>query len=424
MRARRLRRSLASVAWVAAAGATAAGCASATRSPAVPVDLQTSAVVKGFPGTIRYFPRDAGDIKDFEQDFVESWKREEQAQAAAGAAGPLPPASYLAISGGGDNGAFGAGLLTGWTKAGNRPVFKLVTGVSTGALIAPFAFLGSAWDGKLESLYTAISMKDIATERSVLSILYGDSMADTTPLWNLLQKSITAEMLDAIAAEDAKGRILLVGTANLDARRPVIWNITKIAASRRPGALELVRKILLASAAIPGTFPPVMIPVEAGGKSYDEMHVDGGTAAQVFVYPAGMSLETLSLGHGIQRERTLYLIRNARLDPEWAEVDRRTLPIAMRAIACLIQYQGIGDLYRIYTITQRDEVAFRLAYIPATFDTPRTKDFDRAYMSALFAFGAGMAETGFPWASAPPILVSSEGSSTASPGNRTVPQPH
>ncbi len=243
----------------------AQGCATATRRQAVPSSLQTEATVVGFPYGIRYFPRDTARLELFREDFVESWAREKANLAARGHSGPLPPAAYLAISGGGDNGAFGAGLLAGWTKAGTRPEFKLVTGVSTGALISPFAFLGSAWDDQLKAMYTAVSMKDIAVQRSILSVIYGDSMADTTPLWNLLKKSVTPEMLEAIAQEHEKGRILLVGTANLDARRPVIWNVTKIAASRRAGALDLVRKILLASAAIPGTFPPVMIDVEAGG---------------------------------------------------------------------------------------------------------------------------------------------------------------
>jgi len=374
----------------------------------VPLPLETKAVVSGFPDGIRYFPRDATQLRDFEADFVESWKREQAYRRAQGLTGPLPPAAYLAISGGGDNGAFGAGLLAGWTKAGTRPEFKLVTGVSTGALISPFAFLGAAYDPQLKAMYTAVSMKDIAVKRSIISVIYGDSMADTTPLWNLLKKSVTQEMLDAIAAEHEKGRILLVGTANLDARRPVIWNVTKIAASRRPGALELVHKILLASAAIPGTFPPVMIDVEADNRPYDEMHVDGGTASQVFVYPAGMNLKILSLNNGVDRQRTLYIIRNARLDPEWAEVDRRTLPIAMRAIACLIQYQGIGDLYRIFSITQRDGVEYNLAYIPAGFRIPRTADFDPAYMSQLFEFAFGMARDGYTWAKSPPILVSGD----------------
>ena len=375
----------------------------------MPPALETKAVVSGFPEGIRYFPRDATQLSDFEQDMFESWKRGEAYRRSQGYAGPVPPAAYLAISGGGDNGAFGAGLLAGWTKAGTRPEFKLVTGVSTGALISPFAFLGSAYDAQLKAMYTAISMKDIAVQRSILSVIYGESMADTTPLWNLLRKSVTQEMLDAIAAEHEKGRILLVGTTNLDARRPVIWNVTKIAASRRPGALELVQKILLASAAIPGTFPPVMIKVDAGGQPYDEMHVDGGTATQVFVYPAGMKLREVSEAHGVERERALFIIRNARLDPEWAEVDRRTLPIAMRAITCLIQYQGIGDLYRIFSITQRDGVDYNLAYIPSAFQVPHTADFDPAYMSQLFEFAYGLAEKGYSWAKSPPILVSGEG---------------
>jgi predicted acylesterase/phospholipase RssA len=392
------------------------GCATATRRQAVPADEQTTATVAGFPYGIRYYPRDAARLDVFKKDFVESWARERAYWLTHGHTGPLPPAAYLAISGGGDNGAFGAGLLGGWTKAGTRPTFKLVTGVSTGALIAPFAFLGSAYDEQLKAMYTAISMKDIAAPRWILSVLYGDAMADTTPLWNLLKKAITQEMVDAIAAEHEKGRILLVGTTNLDARRPVVWNITKIAASRRPGALELVRKILLASAAIPGTFPPVMIDVESEGKTYEEMHVDGGTAAQVFVYPVGMRLGDLAEEHGAVRERTLYVIRNARLDPEWAEVDRRTLPIAMRAIACLIQYQGIGDLYRIYSITQRDSVDYNLAYIPPTFQTPHTADFDPAYMKQLFDFGYQMAEQGTEWSKEPPILVTRDDDDTDTTG--------
>jgi predicted acylesterase/phospholipase RssA len=394
--------------FAALAALLAQGCASATRRQAVPLHLETQAVVSGFPEVIRYFPRDAKQLLEFEADMAESWKREQTYRRAQGQTGPLPAAAYLAISGGGDNGAFGAGLLAGWTKAGTRPEFKLVTGVSTGALISPFAFLGPAYDSQLKAMYTAVSMKDIAVQRSILSVIYGDSLADTTPLWNLLKKSVTQEMLDSIAAEHEKGRILLVGTANLDARRPVIWNVTKIAASRRPGSLELVRKILLASAAIPGTFPPVMIDVEAGNQAYDEMHVDGGTASQVFVYPAGMKLHEYSAALGVHRDRKLYVIRNARLDPEWAEVDRRTLPIAMRAIACLIQYQGIGDLYRIYSVAQRDHIDYNLAYIPSTFQVPHTAEFDPVYMSQLFEFAERMAVAGYPWAKSPPILVSGE----------------
>ena len=372
----------------------------------MPLDLSTEAMLTGFDYRVRYFPRDSGHLKKFEEDFVASWKREEAYLKSQGHEGPLPPADYLAISGGGDNGAFGAGFLAGWSETGTRPQFKLVTGISTGALIAPFAFLGPDWDEKLKQVYTEVSMKDIAIQRSLVSVLYGDAMADTAPLKSLIEKSVTPEMLEKIAVEHERGRILLIGTTNLDARRPVIWNITKIAASRKPGVLALIHKILLASAAIPGTFPPVMIEVQANGQTYEEMHVDGGTASQMFVYPAGMNLKVLSLNAGVDRVRTLYLIRNARLDPEWAQVDRRTLPIALRAIDCLIQYQGIGDLYRIFSITQRDGVDFKLAYIPATFQVPHTANFDPKYMGQLYEFAKDLAARGYPWEKRPPILVS------------------
>jgi hypothetical protein len=323
----------------ALAALLAQSCATATRRQAVPSELQTSATVTGFPDGIRYFPRDADDLKIFEKDFIESWDREKILLGAQVSSGALPPAAYLAISGGGDNGAFGAGLLAGWTKAGTRPTFKLVTGVSTGALIAPFAFLGRDYDPQLKSMYTNVSMKDIAVERSILSVLRRLDGRHDSPV-QISSGSVTQDMLDAIAAEHEKGRILLVGTANLDARRPVIWNITKIAASHRPGALKLVHKILLASAAIPGTFPPVMIDVEAGGRSFDEMHVDGGTATQAFVYPAGVRMQELSSKSGVDRERRLYVIRNARLD-RVGRSGSTDLPIAMGRHP----RQGLGDLY-------------------------------------------------------------------------------
>ena len=373
-----------------------------TRRNAVPAELEALAVVPGFPTFIRYFPTDATHEAQFEKDFLESNERERLDLARHGYTGPLPPAAYLAISGGGDNGAFGAGLLNGWSATGDRPTFKLVTGVSTGALIAPFAFLGPAYDSTIRSIYTGISFRDIAFKRSPLWVLLGDAMADNTPLRKLVEKHVTRKVLEAIANERDKGRVLLVATTNLDARRPVIWNVTEIAADRSKLALDLVRKILIASAAIPGTFPPVMIDVRGGSNAYQEMHVDGATAAQVFVYPTAMHLHLLA-----QRRRTLYIIRNARLDPEWAQVERRTVPIAFRAIACLVQFQGIGDLYTIYTVAQRDHLEFNLAFIPPTFNYPHTQFFDTKYMKELFAVGERMAAKGTDWWwKRPPVLLS------------------
>ena len=196
---------------------------------------------------------------------------------------PPAPSACSPCLGGGANGAFGAGLLKGWTESGTRPAFKLVTGISTGALIAPFAFLGSGYDATLEDFYTTITTKDIYRERSYFAILFDpSSMTDTTPLQKIVAKQVDENVLAAVAQAHRQGRRLFIGTTNMEAGKLVIWDMGAIAASGKPGALELFRKVMLASAAIPVAFPPVFIPVKAAGKEYEEMHVDGGTAAQVF----------------------------------------------------------------------------------------------------------------------------------------------
>ncbi|MCW2241520.1 patatin-like phospholipase family protein [Azospirillum canadense] len=394
-----LRGALSALAGVLFVLITATGCGTPTRLDAVPVASEAKASVVGMP-EVRYWGDD--EVSDFQRDALESVRRERVLLQQAGLRGPLPPANFLAISGGGEDGAFGAGLLVGWSAAGTRPRFKGVTGISTGALIAPFAFLGPAYDDKLKEVYTTITNKDVLEQRGFLAAINNDAMADTAPLRKLVQRIFDQPMLDAIAAEHEKGRILLIGTTNLDARRPVIWNVTKIAASRHPQALELVQTLLVASAAIPGAFPPVMISVEADGKRFEEMHVDGGATAQVFVYPPGLNLKAEAQRAGITRQRRLYVIRNARLDPDWAQVDRQTLSIANRAIASLIQTQGVGDLYRIYITAQRDGIDFNLAYIPETFKTPLREPFDPVYMKDLFKIGYDLAANGYPWAKTPP----------------------
>ncbi len=375
------------------------GCSSPTRLSAVPEKQQAAAVVGDMTG-IRYWQK--ADLPQMQADGREAYMREAALHAAGGSKGPLPTANFLAISGGGEDGAFGAGLLVGWTAAGTRPEFKLVTGVSTGALTAPFAYLGPAYDQRLKEIYTTMSAKDVLRKRSVLAALYDDALADNAPLLRTLAKYVTQQVLQAIAAEHAKGRILLIGTTNLDARRPVLWNIGKIAASGSPNALDLVHHILLASAAIPAAFPPTMIDVEVDGKPYQEMHVDGGASAQVFVYPPSLHVAQISQQAGISRERRAYIIRNSRLDPDWADTKRQVLSIAGRAVSSLIQNQGVGDLYRIYTTTQRDGVDFNLAYVPPTFDVPLTEPFDRHYMQELFKLGYELARNGYSWTKTPP----------------------
>lgn len=374
-------------------------CSIPTRTPSVPENLTNKAQIPDMPG-VRY--NVGGDMSQLIKDAKQSAMLEMAYLAKTNPKGSLPPANFLAISGGGDNGAYGAGLLCGWTDVGTRPMFKLVTGISTGALIAPFAFLGSKYDAKLKQLYTNISPADILEERGITAAVYDDGLTDNQPLWGLLEKHITAEMLHEIALEQEKGRVLLVATTNLDSQQPVIWNMTKIAASGTPKALDLFRKLMMASAAIPGAFPPSMIDVEVDGKSYQEMHVDGGGSAQVFVYPPALQLKQEAAKMGVVRERNLYVIRNSGLISKPEEVERRTLTIAGKAIQSLIRTQGVGDLYRIYTIAQRDDVNFNLAYIPESFNAPHKEEFDTEYMRALFKNGYDAADKGYPWSKTPP----------------------
>jgi len=315
------------------------------------------------------------------------------------------PHNYLAISGGGANGAFGAGLLVGWSATGERPEFSMVTGVSTGALTAPFAFLGSDYDDEMKEVYTNTTTHDIATKRNVLDAAFGDSVTDTAPLQKLIAKYIDAEMIDAIAREHKRGRRLFIGTVNLDAARSVIWNIGAIAASDYPQKAGLIRELLRASAAIPVAFPPVFISVEAEGKQYDEMHVDGGTGSQVFVYPAAADWRFVTEKLKVQGKPQVYVIRNSFLDPDYQGMKRNVLPIASRTIDSLIRTQGVGDLYQIYALCRRDGNDFNLAYIPSDFTEEPTEGFDPVYMKKLLDRGYQMALDGYPWETAPPGFI-------------------
>ena len=382
------------VAAMVAVGVAVGACSSPERGPAVPRADTERAQPLGIANA-RFYPD--SDPKAMIADATEALQRE---IAALPPGAKLPPANYLAISGGGDNGAFGAGLLNGWTETGTRPEFKGVTGVSTGALIAPLAFLGPAYDPVLREVYTTIDADRIYRARGLSAALFDDAMADTTPLSALIAKFVDQKMLDAIAADYRTGRLLLIGTTDLDAQRPVIWNIGAIASSGHPGALGLVHQILRASAAIPGAFQPVLIDVELDGRKYQELHVDGGAIAQLFLYPPSLDLRRI----GINRERRAWVIRNARLDPDYADTERRTISIAGRAISTMLASSGRNDVLRIYFVTQRDHVDYNLAYIGRDFDAPKKGEFDRTFMRALYDYGYRQARAGLEWHKTPPGL--------------------
>jgi hypothetical protein len=388
-----------------------AGCALPERLTAVPQSETTLAQIPGIPNA-RYFPDTQLDL--MAQETLAARNREAAALAQAGNHGPLPETNILAVSGGGADGAFGAGLLTGWTEAGTRPEFKLVTGVSTGALTAPFAFLGPAWDPQLTAVYTGIKPADVFEKRGLTAAIWNDALSDTAPLWRLISRFANQEMLDAIAREYAKGRLLLIGSTDLDARRPMIWNIGAIAASGQPQALDLFRKILLASAAIPAVFPPVLIDVEVNGRRYQEMHVDGGAIAQMFLYPPALA-QAEALRSTRPRPIRAWLIRNSRLDPDWASVERSTMTIAQEAITTMIQTSGMNDVNRIYLTTMRDHVDYNLAYIGPDFKVKAKEDFDPVFMRALYDYGRAKGRAGYPWAKRPPWIPAGETVFSAAP---------
>jgi predicted acylesterase/phospholipase RssA len=272
-------------------------------------------------------------------------------------------------------------------------------------LTAPFAFLGPDYDDKMKEVYTTTSTEDIAKKRNPLAALFSDSMADTTPLKALIAKVIDAEMIDAIAREHKKGRRLFIGTVNLDAGRSVIWSIGAIAASDYPQKITLIQELLRASSAIPVAFPPVIITVEAEGKQYDEMHVDGGTGSQVFVYPAAADWRLVTRKLKVKGKPQVYVIRNSFLDADYNGIKRSVFPIASRTIDSLIRTQGIGDLYQIYSLCQRDGNDFNLAYIPSDFTEEPTEGFDPVYIKKLFDRGYQMSLEGYPWEKAPPGFI-------------------
>jgi len=376
------------------------GCQTLPRRDAVPLRFTERAVVVEAPGA-RYFPEQ--DIDPMLRDGVASVEREKQALASAGIpVSPLPPEYALALSGGGDRGAFAAGILVGWTEFGTRPEFKIVTGVSAGALIAPFAFLGPQYDYVLRRAAGSLGPKDIFHWRNWLTALSGEAIADDHPLSTLINRYVTADLLLEIAREYAKGRILLIGTTDLDARQSVVWNMGAIASSSNPQALELFRKVLLASASIPGIFPPVMIDVELDGKLFQEMHVDGGAMRQVFMLPRVYFQGLKDQGTYVQRERHLFVIRNGRIDPQWAPTVRRSTDVARRALEALIDEQGISDVHHLYSAAEHDGADFNLAYIDEGFDYPHPKQFAREFMGHLFDYAYQQSRNGYPWRKNPP----------------------
>ncbi len=292
---------------------------------------------------------------------------------------PTQAGPWLVLSTGGEEGAYGAGFLNGWSQSGARPQFAAVTGVSTGALMATYAFAGSKYDAELGQGYTTVSAGDIFELAST-----PESLTDTWPLAQLISKRVTPQMLADIADEHRKGRRLFVLTTNLDAGRTVVWNMGAIAVHGGEAGLKLFRDVLLASASVPGMFPPVFVKAEANGRQFDEMHVDGGVNGPLFFGPESY----LVPGSPKRLPATeLYIIINGRLGPEFSMAQRNTPGILGRSIAVALKAGGRLELALAYLAAQRAGIGFQLTFVDSGFDKVGRGLFDPEYMSALFQYG-------------------------------------
>lgn len=377
------------------------GCSGLSRNP-VPIDKMDEAVVAGIPGVRGYWD-DMAVNPLFQQDAIQS-VRDEPDDLFPRRADGAPIYSALAVSGGGADGAFGAGILVGWSASGTRPTFKLVTGISTGALIAPYAFLGPDYDAKLKAAYTTIATKDIVKIPG-LPTLGSEALTDSSPLALRIAKDVNEEMLADVAAAHGRGRRLYIGTTDMDAQRFVVWNMGAIAASGHPGAPDLFRKVMLASASIPGVFPPVYIEVEVDGQIYDEMHVDGGVITQVFFYESMLDIKKAAAAAGVAPASgsagSVYVIRNGKVYPEPQHTPRKLLAITGRAVSTMIKSASINDLGRIYMLSKRDNIEFNYIGVPGDFDFEGEEAFDPKLMNALFELGYQTAREGDFWFKAP-----------------------
>jgi predicted acylesterase/phospholipase RssA len=312
---------------------------------------------------------------------------------------PQQPGPWLALSSGGADGAFGSGLLNGLSEANQRPDYAVVTGVSTGALMAPFAFAGPRYDEALRAAYTKITAADIFEVGGT-----AESFIDSWPLKDLIAKEITPALLADIAAAHRSGKRLFVVTTDLDAGRSMVWNMGAVAthaADKNGGdaALKLFRDVLLASSAIPGGFPPVLIDVEANGKRFAEMHVDGGVGGQFFVAPAALMAATSDYRLPASR---LDVVVDSALQPQFQVVGRNTPSILTTTVGMAVQTDTRLMIDRAYLVAKRSAVPFNVAAIPPSFNTPSHGPFDPDYMGALFKAGEDLGRSATPFASEPP----------------------
>jgi predicted acylesterase/phospholipase RssA len=314
------------------------------------------------------------------------------------------PRNILALSGGGAYGAFSAGVLNGWTKTDKRPEFDVVTGISTGALIAPMAFLGPKYDSELKRAYTEIGKRDVFAMRNLVTVPFRDAVATSAPLRRIVEAGLTDEAIAEIAAEHRKGRRLYVGTTALDTKRPVVWDVGAIAARGGPDAAKQICDILIASCSIPGVFPPVPIPVEVDGKVKTEMHVDGGVTTSVFVPPQVLE-EAAGKGKAdLPAQANVYVVVAGKYYPSAAVVKRRLVGVLKASGGAMLHAQTRRDVANLYHMCKLSGVNFHAVALRNDFPADDAGlEFDQKVMAQLFAEGVKVGVEGPVWDATPPV---------------------
>jgi predicted acylesterase/phospholipase RssA len=327
------------------------------------------------------------------------------------------PYNFLALSGGGMYGSFGVGVLSGWTETGERPVFDVVTGISTGGLIATYAFLGPQYDERLRKVMIGVTRTDILRGRPLIHLPFADSLYNARPMAKLIEKEITPEVLAEVAAVHASGRRLYIGTTNIDTHRLVIWDMGAIASRGTCESADLFRKIVLASSSVPGVFPAVRIDVEIDGVKYDELHVDGGVSDEV-IFRAFMVAD-LNRAAGVNSSAapagsTLYVVSNGKLYADPTCTPPRFTNMLSQSMRSIIYGKTRDELYRIYLNCLETGVDFRLTAVPQDMKLHTTgglgltpPDQHRLYQEG-HAIGAATRMMGAGWRDLPPGTDSSE----------------
>lgn len=308
--------------------------------------------------------------------------------------------SYLALSGGGADGAYGVGVLNGWTAARTRPTFTVVSGVSTGGLIAPFAFLGPQYDDTLKEVYTSGIAESLLNDPSIMRVLFGSGLFGNTRLRELVARYVGPEILAQVARENAKGRKLLVVTTDLDTQRTAIWDMGKIAAVGTPEALKLFRDVMAASASIPLVFPPIMIDAEGQGRKFQEMHVDGGVTAPVLTLPEALLFQSGRMPGSARMD--IYILVNKKIERNFELVSNGTIDVASRSLSAITQSQTRSIIFSTYDFAKRNRLGFHLSYIARDYPAPPSEGFDTTYMRALYQYGYEKAASGQAWTSTLP----------------------